>query len=97
MPDWIDDQMAGAGPEATLVFGRNAQIAAIAEGRAEWVKPTLSGSSQWPSSDRKGRKSCRCARRASIQTAAQRAGQVQGGAYMPPAARWKGWVASMMC
>jgi hypothetical protein len=50
--------------------GRNAQIAAIAEGRAEWVKPPLSGSSQWPSSDRKGRKSCRCARRSSIQTAA---------------------------
>jgi hypothetical protein len=24
MPDWIGDQMAGVGPEATRVFGRNA-------------------------------------------------------------------------
>jgi hypothetical protein len=30
MPDWIGDQMAGFGPEATRVFGRNAQIPAIA-------------------------------------------------------------------
>jgi hypothetical protein len=29
MPDWIGDQMAGVGPEAMRVFGRNAQIAAI--------------------------------------------------------------------
>jgi hypothetical protein len=29
---------SGVGPEAR-VFGRNAQIAALAEGRAEWVKP----------------------------------------------------------
>jgi hypothetical protein len=26
MPDWVGDQMAGVGPEATRVFGRNAQI-----------------------------------------------------------------------
>src|ERR1700689_2080738 len=26
MPDWIGDQIAGVGPEATRVFGRNAQI-----------------------------------------------------------------------
>jgi hypothetical protein len=30
MPDWIGDQMAGVGPEATRVFDRNAQIAVIA-------------------------------------------------------------------
>ena len=47
----------------SVATGRNAQIAAIAEGHAERVKPTLSDSSQWPWSDRKGRKSCRCARR----------------------------------
>jgi hypothetical protein len=33
MPDWIGDQMTGAGPEATRVFARNAQIAAIAKGK----------------------------------------------------------------
>ena len=27
MPDWIGEQMAEVGPEATRVFGRNAQIA----------------------------------------------------------------------
>ena len=26
MPDWIGDQMAGVGPEATRVFGRNATL-----------------------------------------------------------------------
>ena len=50
-------------PLESAAFSRRTQIAAIAEGRAEWVKPIRSGSSQWPSSDRKGRKSCRCARR----------------------------------
>ena len=29
MPDWIGDQMAGVGPEATRVFGRNAQIPVV--------------------------------------------------------------------
>jgi hypothetical protein len=29
LPDWIGDQIAGIGPEATRVFGRNAQIAAV--------------------------------------------------------------------
>ena len=29
MPDWIGDQMAEVGPEATRVFGRNAQRADI--------------------------------------------------------------------
>ena len=29
MRHWIGDQMAGVGPEATRVFGRNAQIAVI--------------------------------------------------------------------
>ena len=37
---WIGGETAGVRPEATRVFGRNAQTAAIAEGRAEWVKPT---------------------------------------------------------
>jgi hypothetical protein len=35
MPDWIGDQMAGAGPEATRVLGRNAQIAATDQGQAD--------------------------------------------------------------
>ena len=26
MPNWIGDQMAGVGPEATPIFGRNARI-----------------------------------------------------------------------
>jgi hypothetical protein len=38
MPDWIGDQMAGVGPEATRVFGRNAQIAAILGRPGEPVK-----------------------------------------------------------
>jgi hypothetical protein len=29
MPDWIGDQMAGVGPEAMRVLGRNAQEAVI--------------------------------------------------------------------
>jgi hypothetical protein len=29
MPDWIGNQMAGVRPEATRVFGRNAQTAVI--------------------------------------------------------------------
>jgi hypothetical protein len=29
MPDWIGDQMAGVGPEAMRVFGRNPQIVVI--------------------------------------------------------------------
>jgi hypothetical protein len=39
MPDWIGDQIAGVGPEATRVFGRNAQIPVIRLGG--WVKLTL--------------------------------------------------------
>ena len=35
MPDWIGDQTAGVEPEATRVFGRNAQIAAIRQGLGE--------------------------------------------------------------
>ena len=35
MPDWTSDQMAGVRPEATRVFGRNAQIAAIRQGLGE--------------------------------------------------------------
>jgi hypothetical protein len=46
---------SGVGPEAR-VFGRNAQIAALVEGRAEWGKPTLGGSSQWPSPTARGAK-----------------------------------------
>jgi hypothetical protein len=43
MPDWIDDQMARAGPEATLVFGRNAQIAATpATRQVRQIDPLLS-------------------------------------------------------
>jgi hypothetical protein len=37
MPDWIGDQRAGVGPEATWVFGRNAQIAVVS-GRRPVVK-----------------------------------------------------------
>ena len=37
MTDWIGDQMAGVGPEATRVFGRNAQIPAMS-GRRPVVK-----------------------------------------------------------
>ena len=44
MTDWIGDQMAGVGPEATRVFGRNAQIAAIPRRRCERVKSTLNRS-----------------------------------------------------
>jgi hypothetical protein len=34
MPDWIGDPMAGVGPEATQVFGRNAHTAVIRRRRA---------------------------------------------------------------
>src|ERR1700733_7054684 len=38
MPDWIGDQMAGVGPEAMRVFGRNAQTAAIPRRpRGQWL------------------------------------------------------------
>jgi hypothetical protein len=37
MPDWIGDQMAGVGPEATRVFGRNAQEAGGQQGLGERV------------------------------------------------------------
>jgi hypothetical protein len=40
MPDSIGDQMAGVGPEATRVFGRNAQ-ADIPRRMVERVKSTL--------------------------------------------------------
>jgi hypothetical protein len=40
MPDWIGDQMAGVGPEATRVFGRNAQTAVIPGWGGELVKST---------------------------------------------------------
>jgi hypothetical protein len=49
LPDWIGDQIAGIGPEATRVFGRNAQIAAIQRTRGE-VGPA----SNWPSRDARG-------------------------------------------
>ena len=38
MPDWIGDQLAGVGPEATQVFGRNAQTAAIPDGVTNGAK-----------------------------------------------------------
>jgi hypothetical protein len=41
MPDWIGDQMAGVGPEATRVFDRNAQIAVIPRPRNWRVKSTF--------------------------------------------------------
>ena len=47
MTDWIGDQMAGVGPEATRVFGRNAQIAAIGGQRGERPKSTLTGLQSW--------------------------------------------------
>jgi hypothetical protein len=34
--------MAGVGPEATPIFGRNAQIAAVRGWSGEWVKSALS-------------------------------------------------------
>jgi hypothetical protein len=40
MPDWIGDQMAGVGPEATRVFGRNAQTPAIRRWIGERIKST---------------------------------------------------------
>ena len=60
MPDWIGDQMAGVRPEATRVFGRNAQIAVIRRGHPEGAgrklaavrgktKPIPSSGSTWGS------------------------------------------------
>ena len=40
MPEWIGDQMAGVGPEATRVFDRNAQIPAIRRPLRERAKST---------------------------------------------------------
>jgi hypothetical protein len=43
MPDWIGDQMPGVRPEATRVFGRNAQIAAIRLGARYRTESTQTG------------------------------------------------------
>jgi hypothetical protein len=40
MPDWIGDQMAGVGPEATRVFGRNVQTPVVHGRLGERVKST---------------------------------------------------------
>ena len=66
----------------------------MAEGRSEWVKPTLSGSSQWPSSDRKGRKGrrLRATLPLQIQTAALNAMYVTGSilkVWVSSGARWQ--------
>jgi hypothetical protein len=53
MPDWIGDQMAGVRPEATRVFGRNAQTPVIHRRLGERFKSTLSAALKDRSYERK--------------------------------------------
>jgi hypothetical protein len=68
----------------------NAQIPAIRRELAEQVNSTLSGSSQWPSSDRKGRKSCRCARRCLYPDRSPARGPSSGGRLYAPCSPLEG-------